>query len=163
MANDKDWIDILAALLTPTIALFALYLGFQNFRLARRRRQDELFDKRYTTKRTAPDALFSDVQSVKEREMQKLLAMKFSHWRYEGEVRCFVSLNNMDASSGHYFFDFSTELKLKQVLVGAEANIARDDIEKSLGKDNAHVERFKTRAAFKTFHVVRNRDQSLWV
>ncbi len=123
---------------------------------------DQLMSVTYTTKRTAPDNLFSHDQLVKEGEMKRLLATKFSHWRYEDEVRCFVSLTDKDPSNGRYFFEFSNELKLKQVLVGAESRITRSDIEKSLGKENAHVERFKTRAAFKTFNVVRNRKQSLW-
>lgn len=121
-----------------------------------------LIEVTYTTKRTTSTAFFSDVQSNKEKEMRRLLATKFSHWRYEDEVRCYIGLDNMDAISGHYFLDFSTNLNLKQVLVGAEASITREDVEKVLGKDNAHVERFKTRAAFKTFKVVRNWNQTLW-
>ena len=47
MDYPKELVDLLAALLTPTIAFAALILGFQNYRLAPRRKQDELFDRRY--------------------------------------------------------------------------------------------------------------------
>ncbi len=117
----------------------------------------------YTRKRTTSEKLFSNDQLVREREMKKLLRTKFSHWRYENEVRCFVSLEDKDPHNGHYFFEFSNEMKIKQILVGAEACISRRDVEKALGDENAQVERFKTRAAFKTFNVVRNRRQSLWL
>lgn len=117
----------------------------------------------YTRKRTASEKLFSNDQSVKEREMKRLLSTKFSHWRYENEVRCFVSLEDKDPHNGHYFFEFSNEMQIKQILVGAEACISRRDVEKALGDKNAQVERFKTRAAFRTFRVVRNQKQSLWL
>ncbi|HEX9789780.1 MAG TPA: DUF2971 domain-containing protein [Kiloniellales bacterium] len=122
-----------------------------------------LFSVTYTTKRTAPDKLFSDDQSVKEKEMERILTTKFNHWRYEDEARFFVRLSDMDSYSGHYFFEFSEKLKLTQVLVGAEASISRSDIEEALGKENAYIERLKARAAFKTFNVVRNRKQSMWI
>lgn len=124
---------------------------------------DLLMSVTYTTKRTASDKLFSHDRSIKEIEIKRLLITKFSYWRYEDEVRCFVSLTDKNPDNGHYFFEFSNELNLTQVLVGAEARISRRDIKKALGEDNSHVEQFKTRAAFKTFNVVRNREQSLWV
>lgn len=42
-----DWIGILSASLTPTIAVAALILGVLQYRLAKQRRKDDLFDKRY--------------------------------------------------------------------------------------------------------------------
>jgi len=41
------WVNILVALLTPTVAVVALILGIFNYRLAARRRRDDLFDRRY--------------------------------------------------------------------------------------------------------------------
>ncbi len=117
----------------------------------------------YTRERTTSEKLFSNDQSVKEREMKRLLRTKFSHWRYENEVRWFVRLEDKDPHNGHYFFEFSNEMKIKQILVGAEASISRRKVEKALGDKSAQVERFKTRAAFWTFRVVRNQKQSLWL
>ena len=47
MCFEKDWIDVSAALGTPAIALAAFGLGLFNYLLAKRRRKDELFDRRY--------------------------------------------------------------------------------------------------------------------
>lgn len=117
----------------------------------------------YISKRPPPDKLKSKSLVVREKEMEKILATKFSHWRYENEVRAFVSLSDMDRRSGHYFFDFSEELRLVEVVVGAEANISRNEIDDALGKRNAGVKRFKARAAFTSFNVVRNKDRKMWV
>jgi hypothetical protein len=116
----------------------------------------------YTRNRAKSDKLFSNDQSVKEREMTRLLSTKFSHWRYENEVRCFLSLDDKDPHNGYYFYAFSDVLSIKQVLVGADASVSRQEVEKALGDENAHVERIKMRVAFQTFRVVRNRNQSLW-
>jgi len=44
---DKDWIDLLSSLLTPVIAFFGVYLGYQQRAINRNRLKNELFDKRY--------------------------------------------------------------------------------------------------------------------
>lgn len=95
--------------------------------------------------------------------MQKLLATKFAHWRYESEMRCFVSLENKDHVSGLYFSEFSEDLKLVQVIVGARSRISRFEIADALGRQEEDVNRFKARLAFKSFKVVRNRDGTLWI
>jgi Protein of unknown function (DUF2971) len=116
-----------------------------------------LMHVKYTRKRVRSDKLLSLDQPAREREITRLLSTKFSHWRYENEARCFVILENKDQDSGHYFYTFSDYMKLRQILVGAISSVSRYDVEKALGTENAHVERIKTRAAFQTFNVVRNR------
>ncbi len=116
----------------------------------------------YTTKRAAPATLSSNQQTVKERAMKKILATKFQHWSYEEEVRLFVGLEDKDRRSEHYFFDFSDQLKLAKIIVGAESAISRRELAAVLGEQNAHIERLKARPAFTSFSVVRNKDESLW-
>lgn len=41
------WVEVMQALLTPTIAVAGIGIGVLNHLLARRRRKDELFDRRY--------------------------------------------------------------------------------------------------------------------
>ena len=117
----------------------------------------------YISKRPSPDKLKSKILVVREKGMEKLLATKFKHWRYENEVRAFVSLSDMVRRSGHYFFDFSEELRLVEVVVGAEANISRNEIDDALGKQIAGVKRLKARAAFASFNVMINKDEKMWV
>ncbi|WP_316975725.1 DUF2971 domain-containing protein [Shumkonia mesophila] len=116
----------------------------------------------YTARRLMPTDLFFPDNAVREGAIAKILATKFSHWRYEDEVRLFVSLEDRDPQNGHYFYDFSEDLKLAQVIVGPQSSISRYDLEGVLGNENAHVERLKARPAFKTFRVVMNREESLW-
>jgi len=71
----------------------------------------------YSGKRTTSEKLFSKDQSVREREMNRLLSTKFSHWRYENEVRCFVSLEDEDPHNGFYFLEFSNEIKIRRFLL----------------------------------------------
>lgn len=41
------WPEILSALLTPTIAIIAVYIAWQQWRTAEGKRKQDLFDKRY--------------------------------------------------------------------------------------------------------------------
>ncbi len=44
---DKDWIDVLSALLTPTIAIAAVVITTLQWKIDRNRLKHELFDRRY--------------------------------------------------------------------------------------------------------------------
>lgn len=50
-----------------------------------------------------------------------------------------------------------------QVIVGAELECSRDEIKEALDHKHSEVEQFKARAAFKSFRVIKNRKQSMWV
>jgi FMN phosphatase YigB (HAD superfamily) len=43
----KDWIDILSALLTPTVAILGSYIALRQWRTAELKRKQNLFDKIY--------------------------------------------------------------------------------------------------------------------
>lgn len=47
MPPDKDWIDLLSALLTPTVAAIGIYIAYQQRVLNQNRLKHELFEKRY--------------------------------------------------------------------------------------------------------------------
>jgi hypothetical protein len=63
---------------------------------------------------------------------------------------------------GHYFMDFSNNLKLKRVIVGDQSAISRKDVADAIKGLESGVEVFKARAAFQSFEIVRNRDESMW-
>ena len=105
------------------------------------------------------DSRFPVPAALDQEFMKRLYFTKFSHWKYEEEYRAFVSLDTM--VEGHYFMDFSDVLlKLKTVIVGAESAIRRADVADALVGIDAGVETFKSRAAFKSFAIVRNMDDS---
>jgi hypothetical protein len=106
-------------------------------------------------KLNTPDSLTID-------DAKKFLYTKYSHWRYEKEIRAFAPLANKDPLTGFHFANFSDHLKLRSVIVGAESNLSRSKINIALGELAPDVETFKARLAFRTFKVVRQRNQKLW-
>lgn len=48
------------------------------------------------------------------------------------------------------------------MLVGSRSNLSRSEIDDALGDLAKDVDVFKARLAFRSFRVVRNKDQSLW-
>lgn len=44
MISDKDWIDIFNALLTPTVALFGIYIGIRQYQLEKKKTAKEIFE-----------------------------------------------------------------------------------------------------------------------
>lgn len=103
---------------------------------------------------------FAWPDTIDEAFMQRLLFTKFLHWSYEDEYRAYVSLDT--PVDGMYYMDFSKDLVLKQVLVGSESSVTRDQISQALGDWASNVEAFKVRPAFRSFRMVRNRDETLW-
>ncbi len=98
-----------------------------------------------------------------EREMLKVLSTKYSHWRYENEVRCFCTLDEKDQETGLYFMPFSDGLSLREVIVGHCSTIGRGDLKEALGNIESQVTAYKARLSFLSFRVVRQRNKSLWV
>ena len=115
----------------------------------------------YLSRRPLPDlaALLGGGHAGRE-AMLKMLSTKFSHWRYENEVRVFTRLN--DADGGLYFAEFGKDLRLCEVIVGARSTITRADLAKSLGGLAPDVKARKARLAFRSFRVVEQRCASLW-
>ena len=117
----------------------------------------------YSRKRfqVSPEQIIN-YRQLNHETLRKLFFTKYAHWKYENEVRTFVTLDEKDTEKDMYFADFSDKLKLAQVIVGAESSTTREDISCALGDLASTIEAFKARLAFKTFRVVRQRNQKLW-
>lgn len=89
-----------------------------------------------------------------------LLFTKFAHWSYEDEYRIYAELNEHE--NGHFFAAFGSELKLASVIVGCKSDVSRSDVDTALGEAGKNVERFKSRAAFRSFKMIRNENEKLW-
>ena len=98
---------------------------------------------------------------IDEAQMQKILSSKFEHWGYENEYRLFCSLDEK-SDDDHYYLDFSDDIKLKRVMVGAESTITRAELANALGEIAHQVKVFKVRPAFRKFKVVKNRNERSW-
>jgi hypothetical protein len=100
-------------------------------------------------------------ETLTEDFAKAFLFTKFAHWSYEDEYRVFTTLEEQE--NGVYFAEFSDQLKLRQVIVGAESTTTRADITEALGDLADGVEAFKARVGFRSFRVVRNQKYRLWV
>lgn len=91
----------------------------------------------------------------------RLAATKYSHWRYEKEVRCWASLD--PEGPDLQFHPFGRQIQLREVHIGFQSPITRDQIAAALGDDLEGVVRVNnTRLAFRTFQIVVQRDKRLW-
>lgn len=117
----------------------------------------------YSRKRLVADLeKLTNQANLKPDDARQFLFTKYSHWRYEREYRSFVTLEDRDSETGLYFAEFSERLKLKIAIVGARSSLSRADISAALGEMNDEVNVFKARLAFKSFKVVRQRNEELW-
>lgn len=98
--------------------------------------------------------------TLDEAFMKHLLFSKFAHWYYEQEYRAFVHLDEED--EGHYFMDFSRQLKLKEVIVGDQSALTRAEVAAAIRGVGSRVVAFKARAGYTTFNVVRQLNQAMW-
>jgi Protein of unknown function (DUF2971) len=127
--------------------------------------QDLLAKIRYNHSRLTNVIRLLDSSKSKSREdtVKRLLTTKFAHWRYEQERRIFCGLEVKD-EDGNYFADFSETLMLKAIIVGPRSRITRTEVKNSIraAKFKHEIESFKSRLAFRSFRVVRNRDEKSW-
>lgn len=107
--------------------------------------------------------LFDSNPAVREKAMLACLTTKFSHWKYEREWRVFSELDTQD-KNGNYFADFGESLRLTGVIVGPRSTVSRNDLETAFSKARLDYRpiNFKSRLAFRSFRVVRNKNKKLW-
>jgi hypothetical protein len=96
--------------------------------------------------------------STDESTILKFISTKYAHWRYEQEVRAFSELEVPDPSTGLYFAGFSDNLRLTEIIVGAESPVSRLDLEAALSPLDSNVTFRKARLAFKSFRVTTQLD-----
>jgi hypothetical protein len=112
-------------------------------------------------KRRAPEALLKAAahpEGINDLmpALNALLTTKFVDWSYEDEARVFVPLGECDREGDHLFAPFSPNLVLKEIALGPVCPLLQAEIGAAFG-DLAGVDCYRTRLAFKSFRVVRNR------
>jgi hypothetical protein len=101
-----------------------------------------------------------DAETTTQATTATLLNTKFAHWSYEDEYRVWTAL--AEEENGLYFAPFSEQIALKQVMVGARSTITRAQLAAALGSLADGVEVFQVRPAFRTFRIVRCKNEKLW-
>ncbi len=95
-----------------------------------------------------------DPTTLPQELQDRLFVTKFEHWRYEEELRRFVSLSETIREGGLHFYPFGDDLRLKEVILGhlcpaSRLNPIRDLVRAA--KLDAKVS--KARLGFKYFEV----------
>jgi len=83
-----------------------------------------------------------------------LLCTKYAHWEYEEEVRVFVKLDEAIAEGTLYFWPFSNDLTLGEVILGPLCEYRINDVRRLVTSLYGSVVVIKARLAFKSFRVV---------
>lgn len=94
--------------------------------------------------------------------MEELACTKFSHWRYENEVRVFAALDERDQETGLFFAPFSPSMALREVIVGAATDVGRAELGEAVSRLMEQVRMRKARLAFRSFNVVTQRRRDQW-
>ena len=96
-------------------------------------------------------------------QLQNLCATKFSHWRYEREVRLLVDLHDQRIAGrpDMRFMPLDECLELKKIFMGEKSLHYLESIENALGTKDIPI--FQTRAAFSKFAVVLQQDRKYWI
>jgi hypothetical protein len=113
----------------------------------------------YDLERVAPeDDWLKAPEELKIERMNRFLSTKFRHWEYEAEVRQFFRLKDQDPQNGHYFVEFSRDLTLTQVVIGARSPLAPRDIFAVVSAPE-NIKVIPSRLAFQSFRVVRDKSK----
>jgi hypothetical protein len=90
-------------------------------------------------------------------DLDRLKRTKFKDWAYEEEMRMFVPLGAMKSESGKYFYPFSKQLSLREVVLGARCEIKLEAIRRIV---DSRTTVQKARLAFRSFSVVPHKNAS---
>lgn len=94
---------------------------------------------------------------LSETLMKNLLRTKFDDWKYEDEMRLFVELDHNTRESGLYFFYFSAQFQLREVILGPRCELPLASIRTIVKDFSPAVTVIKSRIAFRSFRVVKNK------
>ncbi|MDD5384004.1 MAG: DUF2971 domain-containing protein [Gallionella sp.] len=96
-----------------------------------------------------------------EQFMKRLLLTKFYDWKYENEMRLFVDLDHKTVESGKYFYPFSDNLELREVILGPRCELPIEGVRNIVADLEQPVTVIKSRIAFTRFEVIENRSASV--
>jgi len=124
---------------------------------------DQTFYKvEYTDKRPRlSDFGHMTLDDITPEDIKRLTKMKAVGWAYEQEYRAYLALNdgvNVDGTV-HYFLPFSSDLKLREIIVGSRYRGKRSEVLAAV--DDPSVDTYMSRGSFEDFVVVRQRQHSM--
>lgn len=96
MANGKDWIDILSALLTPLIAVTAIGIAVLQWKINRNRLKHELFDRRYQQYKAVSDfmgSILTNGKATEEAQRKYLSGIVGIEFTYSQKISNYLNKN----------------------------------------------------------------------
>jgi hypothetical protein len=87
--TDPHWTQYLAALLTPTVAVFGLWIGYRQWRTAQNKLKLDLFERRlaiYDGVRSFISSVMTTGKTTQSYEMEFLAAIRGAKWLFGPEV-----------------------------------------------------------------------------
>lgn len=96
-----------------------------------------------------------------EKVLDRIIRTKFSDWSYEEEQRMFIDLDETSNEAGVHFIDFSSELILKEVIVGMNCALPINRVRQLLTGDLSGVKVKKAGMALRDFKVIEDRTARL--
>ena len=91
-----------------------------------------------------------------EETMKQLLFTRYRDWSYEEELRGWFRLEERDASTGHYFYNFDEKVQLREVIAGPLCDTPKAPTGAALKGYKDHILVVKARLAFTTFRIIEN-------
>jgi hypothetical protein len=98
-------------------------------------------------------ALGDEPDPISKGFQELLLVTKFRHWEYEEERRVFLSLPKTIREGTRFFFPFSDELRLREVILGPQCPASLDSMRQLVRATNPEATVCKARLGFKYFEV----------
>lgn len=95
-----------------------------------------------------------------EDALDKLMVTKFADWKYEREMRLVVPLRGLTNELGKYFLSFSSDLILREVVLGPRCELPIEGIRSIVAGLKPAVSVLKSRIAFTRFAVLRDKTAS---
>jgi hypothetical protein len=110
---------------------------------------------RYVDERLRPDlSAMKEEGSRADRHIKSVITTKFRHWQYEQEHRLFVDLKTKNEKAGFYWYDFSCDVRLCEVIIGVKSDVTSHEVVDALGMLESVVCVSKAKLDIKRFRVV---------
>ncbi len=103
---------------------------------------------------TAMESLLKGRDADRLAIVHRIMATKYEDWRYEDEVRAFCKIEDRDPATSLCFFTFTSDIQLKEVLLGQRFDGDIGRFRAVLTKDYPGVRAQQMRLAFRSFAVV---------
>lgn len=96
------------------------------------------------------------IKEINEETARQFLFTKYFDWNYEREARIYTRLDEPE-DNGLYFYKFNEQFALREIIVGPLSIVRKKDIREAIGSSHMDVEVTKSRLAFQSYQVVRDK------